>query len=140
MAESQEYLRDFHALVFVSSSCRLCILDPTFLEIEENELRIDDVIWNMNDTDVDLSKLLDEAVRYIVLQSSLQLNESRSLPKYSPILLAVVNILPLFLGLIGLIFNILALVTFSASKTFLKSSFRCYIYAFVLLNCASIIR
>lgn len=52
---------------------------------------------------------------------------------------SILNTIPLILGFVGLIFNILALLVFTASKNFRRSSFRCYIYAFVLANCVSIV-
>ena len=52
---------------------------------------------------------------------------------------SVMYTIPLVLGFVGFIFNILALFVFTASKNFRRSSFRCYIYAFVLANCVSIL-
>jgi len=82
---------------------------------------------------------LNDALKFVGFASGLYLNETVvSLPTQS-IWPSVLNLIPLSLGIIGLIFNILALLLFTASKTFRQSSFRCYIYAFVVVNCASIL-
>jgi hypothetical protein len=82
---------------------------------------------------------LYEALKYVGFTSGLYINETLILPRAQTIRPSIVNLIPLILGFIGLIFNILALLIFTASKTFRQSSFRCYIYAFVLVNCASIL-
>ena len=81
---------------------------------------------------------LNDALNFVGLTSGLFINETLVFKTVSnrP---TISNSIPLILGLIGLIFNILALLIFTASKTFRQSSFRCYIYAFVLVNCASIL-
>jgi len=92
---------------------------------------------NINATDSFAS--LYEALKYVSFTSGLYINETLILPRAQTIRPSIVNLIPLILGFIGLIFNILALLIFTASKTFRQSSFRCYIYAFVLVNCASIL-
>jgi len=92
---------------------------------------------NINATDSFAS--LYEALKYVSFTSGLYINETLILPRAQTIRPSIVNLIPLILGFIGLIFNILALLIFTASKTFRQCSFRCYIYAFVLVNCASIL-
>jgi hypothetical protein len=92
---------------------------------------------NINGTDSFSS--LYEALKYVSFTSGLYINETLILPRAQTIRPSILNLIPLILGFIGLIFNILALLIFTASKTFRQSSFRCYIYAFVLVNCASIL-
>ncbi len=94
----------------------------------------------MNESKLDPFESLHDALKYVGLTSGLHINESvlllpHSLPNWPSIL----SLLPLSLGFIGLIFNILALLIFTASKTFRENSFRCYIYAFVSVNCACIL-
>lgn len=84
---------------------------------------------------------LSEAIKYVAGTSGLYINNQTSLlPRKQSILSLILNLIPLLLGIIGLIFNILALLIFTSSKTFRQGSFRCFIYAFVLVNCASILR
>ena len=91
--------------------------------------------WNMK---MNITGSLNDALKFVGLTSGLFINETlvfrtaNNRPTLS-------NSIPLVLGFIGLIFNILALFIFTVSKTFRQSSFRCYIYAFVLVNCASIL-
>ena len=82
---------------------------------------------------------LYDALSYVSFTSGLSLNETSIFQRTQSIWSSVLYLIPLGLGFIGLIFNILALLIFTASKTFRQSSFRCYIYAFVLVNCASIL-
>ena len=82
---------------------------------------------------------LNDALKYVGFATGLYLNETVVSLRTQSIWPSVLNLIPLSLGIIGLIFNILALLIFTASKTFRQSSFRCYIYAFVLVNCASIL-
>lgn len=81
---------------------------------------------------------LNDALNFVGLTSGLFINDTLVF-KTATNRPTISNLIPLFLGLIGLVFNILALIIFTASKTFRQSSFRCYIYAFVLVNCASIL-
>ncbi len=81
---------------------------------------------------------LYDALKYVGLTSGLFMNETLVL-RTQIIRPSIINLIPLILGFIGLIFNILALLIFTVSRTFRQSSFRCYIYAFVLVNCASIL-
>lgn len=92
----------------------------------------------MNSNTTDPFASLYEALKYVRYTSGLHINETLILPRSQTIRPSIINLIPLILGFIGLIFNILALLIFTASKTFRQSSFRCYIYAFVLVNCASI--
>jgi len=87
----------------------------------------------------DLFASLNDALKFVGFASGLYLNETVISVPTQPIWPSVLNLIPLSLGIIGLIFNILALLLFTASKTFRQSSFRCYIYAFVIVNCASIL-
>ncbi|CAF1177184.1 unnamed protein product [Adineta steineri] len=82
---------------------------------------------------------LQEVLKYLGFTSGLRLNETESQVPIKSIWPSVLNLIPLSLGVVGLIFNILALLIFTASRTFRQSPFRCYIYAFVLVNCASIL-
>ncbi|CAF3159672.1 unnamed protein product [Rotaria sp. Silwood2] len=82
---------------------------------------------------------LYDALSYVGFASGLYINQTLILPQRQSIWSSILNLIPLILGIIGLIFNILALLIFTASKTFRQGSFRCYIYAFVLVNCASIL-
>lgn len=82
---------------------------------------------------------LYDALKYVSFTSGLFINETLILPRAQTIRPSALNLIPLILGLVGLIFNILALLIFTASQTFRQSSFRCYIYAFVLVNSASIL-
>ena len=94
----------------------------------------------MNDMKSDPFESLDDALKYVGLTSGLHINESvLLLPQTLPNWPSALSLLPLSLGFIGLIFNVLALLIFSASKTFRENSFRCYIYAFVSVNCACIL-
>jgi len=93
----------------------------------------------MNATDLDLFDSLNDALNYVGLASGLQIDDSLLHPRLGSKWPPVISILPLILGFIGLIFNILALLIFAASKTFRKNSFRCYIYAFVYVNCGCIV-
>ncbi len=93
----------------------------------------------MNDSELDPFESLYDALRYVGLTSGLYINETlllRPLPSNWP---SAISILPLILGFIGLIFNILALLIFTASRTFRENSLRCYIYTLVIVNCASIL-
>lgn len=108
-------------------------------EIDLNYLRLSDHRqWNMKMNITGTFGSLNDALKFVGLTSGLFLNETlvfrtaNNRPTLS-------NSIPLILGIIGLIFNILALLIFTVSKTFRQSSFRCYIYAFVLVNCASIL-
>ncbi len=94
----------------------------------------------MNETQSDPFASLHDLLKYVGLTSGLHINETllllpRSLSNWS----SAISILPLILGFIGLIFNIIALVIFTASKTFRENSFRCYIYVCFSINCASIL-
>ncbi|CAF1324624.1 unnamed protein product [Rotaria sp. Silwood1] len=82
---------------------------------------------------------LYDALTYVGFASGLYINQTLILPQEQSIWSSILNLIPLILGIIGLIFNILALLIFTASKTFRQGSFRCYIYTFVLVNCASIL-
>jgi hypothetical protein len=93
----------------------------------------------MNLTDLDKYDSLYDAFSYIGLTTGLHINESLLSPRLPSKFPSLSSTLPLILGFIGLIFNILALLIFAASKTFRQNSFRCYIYAFVFVNCASIL-
>jgi len=93
----------------------------------------------MNDSESDPFESLYEALRYVGLASGLYINETLLSPPSPSNWPSTISVLPLILGFIGLIFNILALLIFTASKTFRENSFRCYIYAFVFINCASIL-
>lgn len=93
---------------------------------------------DINTTESFLS--LNDALKYVGFASGLDINQTVILPVKQSIWSSILNLIPLILGVIGLVFNILALLIFTASKTFRESSFRCYIYAFVLVNCASILR
>jgi hypothetical protein len=93
----------------------------------------------MNTSASDSFESLFDALSYVRFTSGLNLNESSVLQRTQSIWSSVSTLIPLILGFIGLIFNILALLIFTASQTFRQSSFRCYIYAFVLVNCASIL-
>ncbi len=97
---------------------------------------IDDLQWKMNMNITESFASLYDALKFVGLTSGLFINETLIL-RTATIRPSIVNLIPLILGIIGLIFNILALLIFTASKTFRQSSFRCYIYAFVLVNCAS---
>ena len=92
----------------------------------------------MNTNTTESFASLYDALKYVGLTSGLFMNETLVL-RTQIIRPSIINLIPLILGFIGLIFNILALLIFSASQTFRQSSFRCYIYAFVLVNCASIL-
>ena len=81
----------------------------------------------------------NDSVEYIIQTTGLQINQTSNLPGRSSVRPSILNLLPLIMGIIGLSFNIVALLIFTASKTFRQSSFCCYIYAFVLVNCASIV-
>jgi hypothetical protein len=93
----------------------------------------------MNTNKTEPFESLYHALKYVHFTSGLYINETVTLPRAQTIRPSILNLIPLILGVIGLIFNILALLIFTASKTFRQSSFRCYIYAFVLVNCASIL-
>ncbi|CAF1315385.1 unnamed protein product [Rotaria sp. Silwood1] len=93
----------------------------------------------MNKTDLDSFGSLYDALRYVGVTSGLYINETLVSPRLKSKWSSVISILPLILGLIGLIFNILALLIFKTSKTFQKNSFRYYIYAFAIINCASVL-
>ena len=94
----------------------------------------------MNETKSGLFASIDDALKYVALTSGLYINETAVLlPSSLPHSPSVLSLLPLSLGVIGLVFNILALLIFTASKTYRENSFRCYIYAFVLVNCACIL-
>jgi hypothetical protein len=93
----------------------------------------------MNITEIDPSALLFDALKYVRDTSGLHINETLLLPRSQSKWPSTISILSLSLGFIGLLFNILALLIFAASKTFRQNSFRCYIYAFVFVNCGSII-
>ena len=82
---------------------------------------------------------LDDVLIYVGLTSGLYINETLLLPRTQSKWPSTISILPLVLGLIGLVFNILALLIFTASRTFRQNSFRWYIYALTLINCASIL-
>ncbi|UJR22324.1 hypothetical protein I4U23_025386 [Adineta vaga] len=98
----------------------------------------DDLQWNMNTNGTEAFSSLREALEFVGYTTGLHINESAITLREKSIWPSVLNLIPLSLGFIGLIFNILALLIFTASKTFRRSPFRCYIYAFVLANCASI--
>ncbi|CAF2432527.1 unnamed protein product [Rotaria sp. Silwood2] len=93
----------------------------------------------MNKTDPDSFGSLYDALVYVGVTSGLYINETLALPRLKSKWSSFISILPLILGLIGLIFNILALLIFKTSKTFQKNSFRYYIYAFAIINCASVL-
>ncbi len=94
----------------------------------------------MNESKLDPVESLHDALKYVGLTSGLHINESvLLLPNSLPNWPSILSLLPLSLGFVGLIFNILALLIFTASKTFRENSFRCYIYAFVSVNCACIL-
>ncbi|CAF1282030.1 unnamed protein product, partial [Rotaria magnacalcarata] len=95
--------------------------------------------WNLNKSEVNSVESLYNAVRYVGLTSGLQINDTLTLPRLQSKWSSTRSILPLVLGCIGLVFNILALLIFSTSKTFRKTSFRFYIYTFALVNCASVL-
>lgn len=99
----------------------------------------DDLQWDMNTNSSEFSSLQD-ALKFVGYSTGLHINESYLILQSRSIWPSLLNLIPLSLGFIGLIFNILALLIFTASRTFRKSPFRCYIYAFVLANCASIMR
>ena len=82
---------------------------------------------------------LYDALEYIARASGLRLNLTSILPRRPPAQSLILNLLPLILGTVGLAFNIIALLIFTTSRTFRQSSFHCYIYAFVLVNCATIV-
>jgi hypothetical protein len=95
----------------------------------------------MSETKNDSYESLQDALNYVAFAAGMYINEtsvvlSPSSPANWPM---AISILPLILGFIGLVFNSLALLIFTASKTFRENSFRCYIYALVLINCASIL-
>lgn len=94
----------------------------------------------MNDTESDPFESLNDALEYVGLTSGLYINETLLSPRQlSSKWPSILSTLPLILGFIGLLFNVLALLIFTVSKTFRENSFRCYIYAFVFINCASIL-
>ena len=100
---------------------------------------VDDPQWSMNANGSDSFATLQDALNYLEFTSGMYINEAVvSVPKKS-VWPSILNLIPLSLGIIGLIFNILALLIFTASKTFRQSPFRYYIYAFMLVNCASIL-
>ncbi|CAF3295617.1 unnamed protein product [Rotaria socialis] len=105
----------------------------------EKESAFFDLERNPNKSEVDSFESLYDALRYVGLTSGLHINETVTLPPLQSKWSSTINILPLGLGCIGLVFNILALLIFSTSKTFRKTSFRFYIYAFALVNCASVL-
>lgn len=82
---------------------------------------------------------LSDVLRYVGLTSGLYINESLLMPRSQSKWPPALSLLPLVLGFIGLVFNILALLIFTASRTFRQNSFRWYIYALTLVNCASIL-
>ncbi|CAF1294641.1 unnamed protein product [Adineta ricciae] len=92
-----------------------------------------------NKSELDRFESLDAALSYVGLTSGLYINETLLSPRSPSNWASATSILPLLLGFIGLVFNILALLIFTASKTFRKNSFRWYIYALTLINCASIL-
>ncbi len=92
-----------------------------------------------NKTESDSFESLNHALKYVGLTSGLYIDEKLLLPRLQSKWPSAIGILPLILGFIGLIFNALALLIFTASKTFRQNSFRWYIYAFALINCASIL-
>lgn len=92
----------------------------------------------MNQTEPDAFATLYDALIYVGVTSGLYINETVILPKLQSKWSSVISILPLILGFIGLVFNILSLLIFTTSRTFRRNSFRYYIYAFVLVNCASV--
>ncbi|CAF4850534.1 unnamed protein product [Rotaria socialis] len=83
---------------------------------------------------------LNDAIKYVASASGLFINRTLFFPQRQSIGSPILNLIPLLLGALSLIINILGLLIFTVSKTFQESSFRCYIYAFVLANCASILR
>ncbi|CAF1048826.1 unnamed protein product [Adineta steineri] len=87
----------------------------------------------------DTFESLNDALKYVGLTSGLFINETLLLPRSQSKWPSAISILPLILGFIGLVFNILALLIFTASRTFRQNSFRWYIYALTLINCASIL-
>ena len=105
----------------------------------EKEVVFLDLEWDLNKSEADSFRSLHDALRYVGLTSGLHINETLTLPRLQSKWPSKISILPLVLGCIGLAFNILALLVFSASKTFRKTSFRFYIYTFALVNCASIL-
>lgn len=94
----------------------------------------------MNKTETYSFRSLYDALTYVGLASGLYINETLVLPRLQSKWSSTISILPLVLGFIGLVFNILALFIFSTSKTFRKTSFRYYIYALALINCGSVSR
>jgi len=92
-----------------------------------------------NKTESDSFKSLYDALKYVGIASGLYINETSLLPGLQSKWPSAIGIIPLILGFIGLVFNALALLIFTASKTFRQNSFRWYIYAFALINCASIL-
>ena len=99
----------------------------------------DDLQWNMSANGSESFATLQDALNYVEFTSGMHINESVLPVRKQSIWLSVLNLIPLSLGFIGLLFNILALLIFTASKTFRQSPFRYYIYSFVLVNCASIL-
>lgn len=94
----------------------------------------------MIETDSDAFASFNDALKYVALTSGLFINETVVLlPETRPHIPSVLSLLPLTLGVIGLVFNIFSVVIFTASKTYRENSFRCYIYAFVIVNCACIL-
>ncbi|CAF0921233.1 unnamed protein product [Rotaria sordida] len=93
----------------------------------------------MNQTDLYSFVSLLEAIKYVGTTSGLYINETLVLLPLKSKWSSIISILPLILGFIGLLFNILALLIFKTSRTFRKNSFRYYIYAFAIINCASVL-
>ena len=94
----------------------------------------------MNKTELNPFVSVEDALRYVGLTSGLEINKTLLLPRSQSKWQPTRSLLPLILGFVGLVFNILALFTFTASKTFRQNSFRYYIYALALINCLSVLR
>ena len=94
----------------------------------------------MNKTESHSFGSLDDALRYLGSASGLYINKTLLLARSQSKWQLTRSLLPLILGFVGLVFNILALLTFSVSKTFRQNSFRYYIYALAVVNCLSMLR
>ena len=82
---------------------------------------------------------LDDALDYVKSVSGMQINMTLLTDDENTLWTLVVNILPLIVSTIGFLVNILSVILFTVSKTFLKSSLRYYINTFVFINCISIL-
>ena len=117
----------------LSSSCVILY----FVLICHSNFRSFGSMTNYNLTDSFAS--LSDALKFVSFTSGLFINETFMLPSTSSKWSSIISVIPLILGSIGLIFNLMALFIFPTSKTFRQSSFHCYIYAFVTVNSVSII-